>query len=289
MKKRYFKIGTILNYFFLLLLAVLMFYPFYYVVIYSISTYNDIVGKGAILRPYGVTLEAIRAVLTNKNIYTAYANTIFIVVVGTGLSVLTEMLMAYPLARKVKGHRVISFLVYFTMLFNGGLIPTYYIVRSTGLLNSIWSVIIPVLVNPFYIFLIRAYYQGLPDSLIESATIDGASEARTFVSIILPMCSPIIATITLMTAVAHWNSWFTASLYIRDAGTKPLQLIIRELLIQTSDEMSSGISSQFDVTKLTPSTLRMAMVTVSTLPIVCLYPFLQKYFVKGVTLGAVKG
>lgn len=278
-------VGRALCYAFLTIVGFVMFYPFYYVVMYSVSSYSQVIGKGAILRPYGFTLDAIKNVLKDPNIYTAYGNTLFLAIVGTLMSLVATLLFAYPLSCHVKGHRVISFLVYFTMLFGGGMLPTYYVVRQAGLLDTLWSLIIPGLINPFYVFIVRNFFEATPNELKESAFIDGAGQMRVFVSIMLPLSMAVVATMTLFYAVGYWNSYFSAIIYIRSASKRPLQLILRDMISQSNAEDMGD----FSTSDLTPTTMKMATLTVSVIPILCVYPFLQKFFAKGVMVGAVKG
>jgi putative aldouronate transport system permease protein len=206
---------------------------------------------------------------------------------------ITTALFAYPLARKIRGTRIFNTFIYITMLFGGGMIPTFYVVRMTGLLDSLWSLIIPALISPFNVFIMRSFFEGISGELIESASIDGASELRIFVRIILPLSLPVVATISLFYAVGYWNKFFDAIIYIRSVDKRPLQLLLRELLISVSNErfaeMIAGMSGEARAGDVAPTTLKMATVTLSVLPVMMVYPFVQKYFVKGVMLGAVKG
>lgn len=284
--RRKLTIGQALCYLFVFLIALVMFYPFWYVVMYSMSSYSAVIGKGAIIWPQGFTLDAIKNVLSDPDIYTAYGNTLFLALVGTTMSLLITLLFAYPLSCHVMGHRVISFMVYFTMLFSGGMLPTYYVVRSVGLLDSLWSLILPVLINPFYVFLVRNFFEAIPESLKESAYIDGAGQLQIFVTIMLPLSMAVVASMTLFYAVGYWNSYFNAIIYIRSAARRPLQLILRDMISASSTEALAG---DFSTSDLTPMTLKMATLTVSVVPILCVYPFLQKFFEKGVMIGAIKG
>ncbi len=289
MQSKRFSPLTWLNYLILLLAGLVTLYPFWYIIMYSVSTYAEVIGKGAILWPQGFTLSAIHAVLNDRYITTAYGNTLFIVFFGTLLSVVTTALLAYPLSVNVPGHRVFSFLIYFTMLFGGGMIPTYYVVRGTGLLNSLWALIIPSLITPFNVFIMRNFFRGIPESLVESAKIDGAGALRSFLAIVLPLSMPIVATVTLYYAVGYWNSFFNALIYIRSSELRPLQLVLREMISQSmTDTTGSGAGLDAAYGDIGNETIKMALVTVSVVPIMCIYPFLQKYFTKGVLVGAVK-
>ena len=278
-------IGKLLCYVFVFLIGIMMLYPFWYILMYSVSTYSMVIGKGAILLPHGFTLDVIKHVLSDSDIFTAYGNTLFLAIVGTFLSLVASLLFAYPLSCKVIGHRTISFLVYFTMLFSGGMLPTYYVVRKLGLLDSLWSLILPGLISPFNVFIIRNFFAAVPESLKESASIDGAGQMRIFMQIMLPLSMAVVATMTLFYAVGYWNSYFSAIIYIRSASKRPLQLILREMISMSSTEDMGD----FSASDTTPTTLKMATLTVSVIPIMCIYPFLEKFFAKGVMVGAVKG
>lgn len=285
--------GRLINGLLLLLIGFLMLYPFWYVLVYSLSTYNEVIGQGVIFIPHGFTFSSWKSVIQSPLFLQSYGNTLFVVIVGTTLSLVTTALFAYPLARKVRGTRFFNMFIYFTMLFGGGMIPTFYVVRQTGLLDSLWSLILPALISPFNVFVMRSFFEGIPAEMVESANIDGATELRTFVQIILPLSLPVVATITLFYAVGYWNKFFDAVLYINSIEKRPLQLLLKEMISSSSNEMFAGIvagmtgeTSQSDVT---PMTLKMATITLSVLPVMVIYPFLQKYFVKGVMIGAVKG
>lgn len=286
--KRRFDLGGAINMLILLALAVVMIYPFWYVLIYALSDSDAVAAGGLLWWPKGFTLDNIKAVIRSSTFITSALNSVWIVIVGTTLSVLTTSCLAYPLARKVQGAGVINFMIYFTMLFSGGMLPTYYIVRETGLLDSLWSLIIPCMITPFNVFITRTFFAQLPNELIESARIDGASEIRVFTQIAMPLSKPIFATITLFYAVGYWNRFTNAVLYIRSAEKRPLQLLLKELIATTSSELYEEIGLNMGAVTSSQS-IKMATVIVVALPIILIYPFLQKYFVKGVMLGSVKG
>ncbi len=279
-----------MNVLLLTIIAVIMLYPFWYIVMYSLSTYEEVLGKGAILRPYGFTLDNLLAVMKNRLFLQSYKNTIFVVVVGTILSVVVTIMYAYPLSRKVRGTRFLNFFIYFTMLFGGGMIPTYYIVKETGLLNSLWALIIPCLATPYNIFITRNFFSQLPKEMVESAEIDGATEMDILWKIFVPLSKPIVSTISLFYAVGYWNRYMNAVLYIRKTEMRPLQLLLRELIASSSNEMFNEIVTA-DATSgnVTATTLKMATVVLATVPVLVIYPFFQKYFVRGNMVGSVKG
>jgi len=249
---------------------------------------EEMAHKGLMFWPKGFTFSAYSMVFKNKNILTGYRNTLFIVLVGTSLNLLMTLVGAYVLSRKhVFWGRFMTLFVVFTMYFQGGTIPFYLTVKAVHLDGTIWSLIIPAAVNTFNLIVMRTSMAAVPDSLPESAMMDGASHTRILFSIMVPLTQATLAVITLYYAVSHWNSWFNAMIFLRDKSLYPLQLILREILIQDETaSMSAGTGNDFS---LVSDTIKYATIMVATLPILCVYPFLQRYFVKGVMVGAVKG
>jgi putative aldouronate transport system permease protein len=285
---------TLFNYMFLTLAGIMTLYPFWYIFMFALSTYSDVVGKGAILIPHGFTLTNLEYVIKQPRILSAYQNTIFVVVAGTLLSLTLTAIFSYPLSKSINGSRLIQFIVYLTLLFGGGMIPTYLIVKNTGLLDSLWALIIPKLLNAFYVFLMINFFRTIPSSLIESARIDGASEMTILRIVVIPLSLPVMATIALFYAVEYWNSFFDAVIYIKDPSKWTLQVILRELLIANEADLFTGsgvqnTSGDQTAAAVTGESIRMALVLVAVVPVMIIYPFLQKYFVKGVMIGAVKG
>lgn len=278
------------NVFFLFLLSCATLYPFLYVLIASISEPDWIVKtRGLILWPEGVTFETYLLVFKNPDIYTGYANSIFIVVVGTSLNILMTSLGAYALSRRnVMWKNPIMFIIVFTMFFNGGLIPTFLLVNDLGLMNSRWALILPVAMSTYNFIIMRTAFMGVPVSLEESAKLDGANDFTVLFRIVLPLSMPVVAVMILFYGVAHWNSWFHALIYIRLRDLYPLQLILREILIiNSTDSMISGVGGLDKIP--VGETIKYATIIIATIPVLCLYPMLQKYFVKGVMIGAIKG
>jgi len=244
--------------------------------------------EGLMLHPYGFTGAAYKAVAKDPNILTGYRNTLFVVVVGTSLNILLTVIGAYVLSRKnVLWNPLITMLIVFTMYFQGGTIPFYLTVRAVGLDGSIWSLIIPTAMNTFNLIVMRTAMASVPDSLSESAMIDGASHTRILFSIMVPLCQATIAVIVLYYAVTNWNAWFNAMIFLRDKKLYPLQLILREILIQDDTTMMTA-GAEGDLGMIS-ETIKYATIVVATAPILCIYPLLQRYFVKGVMIGAVKG
>ncbi|OME96885.1 MULTISPECIES: carbohydrate ABC transporter permease [Paenibacillus] len=273
----------------LCLLSIVTLYPFLYVLFASISTPAEFVQhRGILLWPKGFSLDSYRMVFENPNIIRSYMNTIFYVVVGTTLNILMTALGAYGLSRKnVMWKSTIMMLIVMTMFFDGGLIPKYLLVKNMGLIDTYWALIIPSAMTTWNLIIMRTAFQGVPDALEESARIDGASDWTILFRIIIPLSLPVIAVMVLFYGVWHWNKWFDALIYLRDRDLFPLQLILREILIQndTSSMMTSvGGGDRMPVGE----TIKYATIMVATLPILFLYPFLQKYFVKGVMIGAIK-
>lgn len=279
-----------LNVVMLFLLMLVTLYPFVYVLLASVSTPSMLsMHTGLLFRPAGFSLDAYRAVLENPSIYTGYRNTLFYVTVGTAFNLVMTSMGAYVLARKgFFWRRTLSTLIIITMFFSGGLIPTYLLVRGLRLINTPWAVILPGLVSTWNLIIMRTNFSSIPDSLIESATIDGANEFTVLFRIVLPLSLPIIAVMVLYYGVAHWNAWFNAMIYLRSRDLYPLQLILREILLE-NDTNSMMFEVGHTDRESVSETIKYATIMVATLPILCVYPFLQKYFVKGIMIGAVKG
>ena len=282
----------VFNYTLLLLLAAVTLYPILYVLFASFSIPAEFAAyRGVLLHPLGFTLNAYKLVFKNPNIISGYMNTLFIVVVGTSLNILMTSLLAYVLSRKnLLWGGMLMGMVVFTMYFQGGLIPNFLLVKTLGLRESRFSVILPTLISTMNLIIMRTSFQGIPDSLEESARIDGASDLRILLSIILPVSKAVIAVMVLYYAVSHWNAWFYASLYFSDRSKYPLQVVLREILIMNDTGLmtvDSG-SAGGDLAQLS-HILRYATIVVTTAPILILYPFLQRYFVKGVMIGSLKG
>ena len=244
--------------------------------------------NGLFLYPKGFNTGAYKAVFRNPNILSGYMNTIFIVVVGTTLNIVLTLIGAYVLSRKdVLWLRPITLMIVFTMYFQGGTIPFYLTVRTVGLEGKIWSLIIPVAINTFNLIVMRTAMASVPDSLPESAMMDGASHFRILFNIMAPLTKATVAVLVLYYAVAHWNSWFNAMIFLRDKKLYPLQLILREILLQ--DDTSVMTSGGLGDLGFVSDTIKYATIVVATAPILAVYPVLQRYFVKGVMIGAVKG
>jgi putative aldouronate transport system permease protein len=289
------KIGWIFDvliFLFMILMIIITLYPFYYIIAGSLSQPEELMRhRGLLLKPLGgVTFNAYtRVVFNNPNILSGYRNTLFYVSFGTFTNLVMTILGAYALSRKnVKLGQPIMFAITFTMLFSGGIIPLFLLVRNLGWINSRLAIIIPTAINVYNLIILRTNFQALPDSLEESAKMDGANDFVILFRIALPLSKAAIAVMVLYYGVAHWNSWFPAMVYLRKRELYPLQLILREILITNNiDNMITGA----DAGDRAPIgvAIQYATIIVSTLPILAIYPFLQKYFVKGVMIGAIKG
>lgn len=280
----------ILNTLLMCLLIVVTLYPFLYVFAASLSDSNRLLSHtGMLLLPVGFSLDAYQLVLQNPNILTGYANTLLIVTVGTCLNIFMTSLGAYALSRKqVLWSTPIMFMIVFTMFFSGGLIPTYLLVYKTlNLGNTLLALIIPGLISTWNLIVMRTSFAAIPEGLIESAKMDGASDFGVLFRIVLPLSMPVISVMILFYGVGHWNSWFPAMIYLRERELFPLQLILREILVTNSTE--SMMTNMGDADKHTiGESIKYATIMVATLPILIVYPFLQKYFAKGVMIGAIK-
>lgn len=274
---------------FLLFIAAVTLYPIIYVVSMSFSDEVAAIQNKVWLLPVNPTLEAYKNVFQYPGLLRSYGNTIFYTIAGTAINIVFTMCAAYPLSRKrFKGRSVFSFLIVFTMLFNGGMIPSYLLVKNLHLLDTRWAILLPGAINTWNMIIMRSFLQQLPEELEEAAKIDGCGDLRLLLQIIVPLSIPSIATITLFYAVAHWNSFFQAMIYLpRAKDLRPLQLILRDIVLQNQTDSMITSASQ-DVVGLS-ETIKYATIVVAVAPILCVYPFIQKYFVAGVMVGAVKG
>ena len=275
---------------FLALLCFTMVYPLIYVIAASFSDpILFITHRGPLFKSLGFTLDAYKNVLSNRNIASGYRVTLFVVPVGTVINMFLTLLGAYFLSRRGSlWVRPVMMLITFSMFFSGGMIPLYLVVRQVGLYNSIWALIIPSAITTYNMIIMRTSLMGVPVDLEDSARMDGAKDFTILFKILVPVVMPTIAVLILFYGVGHWNSWFSAMLYIRQRSLYPLQLILREILIQNSaDSMLTEVA--VDRRQFVIIIVKYAVIVVSTLPILCLYPFLQRYFVKGVMVGSLKG
>lgn len=286
-QSRGYKIFTIFNYIFLTLLAAVCLFPFLNIIASSFATPAEMARKKFILFPETFSLDAYRYILSTPTIFRSMAVSVIVTLVGTIFSMIVTSLMAYGLSRKyLYGRSLFNFLIVFSMLFSGGMIPHFLVVKSLGLLNTYAALILPVTVNAFNLIIMRNFFQALPDSLEESAKIDGASHMTIFTKIMIPLALPSIATISLFYAVSYWNTYMNAILYINDSAKWPIQVLLRQIVIVSSGLQVDG--SMFEVVPPAQS-VKMAVIVIATVPMLIVYPFIQKYFVKGALVGSVKG
>ncbi|WP_199619289.1 carbohydrate ABC transporter permease [Paenibacillus alkalitolerans] len=249
--------------------------------------------SGIHLYPKELSFEAYKAALNSDGIWVGFSNTIFRTVVGTLLSLVLMALTAYPLAKKHLPHRTLfTMVILFTMFFQGGLIPTYLLIQNLGLIDSRWVYILapPFLINTFSMLIMRNFFMGIPAELEDSAKIDGANDIRILSSIVIPLSKPILATVALWAAVFHWNSWFDGLIYIQDQKKILLQIFLRRLVVENQNQELAMLMDMATGPQLvTPETVKAAVLMVTVLPILLVYPFLQKYFVRGIMIGSLKG
>ncbi|NOV04730.1 carbohydrate ABC transporter permease [Paenibacillus planticolens] len=280
----------LVNYVVLAGLMVLTIYPILYVFLASVSEPSEMLSHSGLLwKPLGFTLLAYKKVFENPMILTGYINTVTYVVIGLGINLLLTSLGAYGLSRpQIKYRKQITLFIIFTMFFSGGLIPFYLVVKGIGLNNTLWALVLPNAISTFNLMIMRTSFEAIPASLEESARMDGANDLVILFRIILPLSLPVLAVMTLYYGVSHWNSWFNAMIFLKDRSQYPLQLILREILIQND---TSAMSSGLDIgqSSIVGETIKYATIIVATVPILLVYPLLQKYFAKGALVGAVKG
>lgn len=283
-----------LNYLGMLLMILLMLYPFWYCVVGSFNEGLDYLRGGVFLWPRKFTLANYKAVFLDRSILSAYKVTVAKCLVGTATSLLCTSMVAYAITRPgLKLKKAYIPFIMLTMFFSGGLIPYFILIVDLGLYDSFWVYIIPGLFSAYNMIILQSFMRELPGELLESAKIDGASEYRIFFQIILPLSKPVLATIALFTLVNHWNSYFDSMMYTTSADLQTIQLFLKKVI--TDPAMAKGLGAAAtnfipdQATSITPQVVKLATMVVTALPIVCVYPFLQRYFVKGVTMGAVKG
>jgi putative aldouronate transport system permease protein len=284
------KVFDSFNYLFLVIFAVVTLLPFIYIVSASLATEAEITERGVFLIPRDLSLGAYQYIASSGTIFRSMGVSIFITVVGTLTNLAFTLSMAYALSRRsLFGRNIVMNLVIFTILFSGGLVPSYLVVKGLGLINSYAAVILPGAISAFNLIIIKNFFQELPPGLEESARIDGCNDLGVLWRIVLPLSKPVIATFGLFYAVGHWNNFFTAMLYLNDHTKWPLQVMLREIVMLS--QLSVGDMNNLDQNFVKPpeQSVKMAVIVFGTLPIMLVYPFLQKHFAKGVLLGSIKG
>lgn len=276
--------------FILTICCIIIAYPLIYIISASFSDPALVMKNEIILLPKNLTFIGYEKVIRHPSIWRSYGNTIMYTVVGTAFNILMTSLGAFPLSRKdFYGRKFWTLFITFTMFFGGGMIPMYILINKLHLINTFWVMVIPGAVSTWNLIVMRTFFQNnVPMELQEAAVIDGCNDMHIFVKVVLPLSAPILAVMTLFYGVAHWNAFFNALIYLRDKSRYPLQLILREILLQNvtpPDMVEGGAGDQ----EIIGESIRYALIIVATLPIICVYPFIQKYFVKGMLIGAIKG
>lgn len=284
----------VVNLLIMLVLLVIFVWPLWFVVIASISDPGEVWQGHVVLFPRGITLDAYEEVIQYKTIWTGYRNTLLYTLLGTGINMVLTVCGAYPLSRKdFPPRKILIFILMVTMYFSGGLIPTYLVVNRLNLIDTVWAMVIPNAISVFNIIITRTYFMNsIPDELREAAQLDGAGNMQYLFRVVLPLSKPILAVIGLFYAVGHWNDFYSALIYINSQQLLPLQSVLRKLLLTT--QMTLQISSSMSPDEIMrktqlAQTLKYSSIIVSTVPVLCLYPLVQKHFVKGIMIGSVKG
>ena len=268
----------------LILLAVVTLYPFLYVTAASFSDRMFILRGDIGIIPKGFNVNAYKNVFKYHLLWRSYGNTIFYVILGTSINMLLTVLGAYPLSRKqFKGRRFFSFMLVFTMWFNAGMIPTFLVVRGMGLYNTFWALVLPSAISTYNLIVVRTFFDNIPAEMEEAALIDGGNDFQVLMKVILPLSVPVLMTITLFYLVGHWNAFMPALLYLRSEELYPLQMILRKIVLQ------SLVDEENLEDQVLAESVKYSTIVVATVPILCVYPFIQRYFVTGVMIGAVKG
>lgn len=281
---------SVFNYIFFVILCIIMVYPFWHVVMMSLSSVEATAKGGVFLWPKGFNLDTYIKVFKDPSIWSGYFTTIIVTLAGTFLGTLFTATTAYPLSKKdLPFGKIMLFLVLFTMLFSGGMIPGYLLMKNLNLIDNRLSLVLPGLISAYNVIIMKSFFQSISESLEESAKIDGATEVTIFWKIVLPLSKATVATIALFTAVGYWNDYFSTVLYINTKERWALQAVLRYMLTNTNQAMQSAGVTVAAATNVTAATIKAASVVVATVPILCVYPFVQKYFVKGVMIGGVKG
>ncbi len=271
--------------------ALIVLYPLVYVVSASITSPSALVAGKMYLWPIDITLSSYQAVLRQGSLWIGYRNTIVYTILGVSINIVMTVIAAYPLSRKdLVGRRILMMPITFTMFFGGGMIPNYILIKNLGLMDTVWAIVLPGAPSVYNMIIARSFFSNsIPYELQESAFVDGCSNIRTLFTIVLPLSMPILAVLVMYYGVGHWNAYFNAMLYIRDSSKIPLQIALREILFTNSiTEATDTLASSVDQILIFEG-MKYAVVIVASLPVMCLYPFLQRYFVKGTMIGAVKG
>lgn len=283
---------NVINYTVLTLFLIIVMYPLVFIVSASFSSPDAVISGKVWLWPVQPTLDGYEAVFKHKLIWSSFRNSVIYTVLGTIINVALTIMAAYPLARRdLYGKNAVMLLLVFTTMFSGGLIPSYLLVKDLGMLNTIWSMILPGAMSVFNVIITRTYFKTtIPDELLEAAQLDGCNDFKFVWNVVIPLSGPIIAVITLYSAVGYWNQYFNALIYLKQPSLYPLQLVLREILVQNEVDpaMLSDLGQEANREGLR-ALLKYSLIVVSSLPLMMIYPFVQKHFVKGVMIGSLKG
>lgn len=282
--------GDVLILIFLTAFALMILYPIYNTLLISLANQSEYISNPLMLWPKEVSLDSYKYVLGSSKIMRAFLNSVIVVIAGTVYNMLLSVSVAYALTQKFPGRKVFRMFLIFTMYFGGGIVPTYLLMKDLHLLNNMLVLILPSVANVAYIILLQRFFEEIPYELQESAKIDGCTEVGILFKIILPLSLPALATFALYYAVDHWNAWYSGMIYIKDSAKQPLQTVLRSIIqnAEATQNPSTGGNS-FNQETVYANGVKMASIFITMLPIMCLYPFLQRFFVGGLTVGAVKG
>jgi multiple sugar transport system permease protein/putative aldouronate transport system permease protein len=276
----------------LAVITLLVLYPLIYIVSASFSSPNAVSSGKVILFPVEFSLEGYEAVFKNNMIVSGYANSLFYTIAGTVINVGLTLIAAYPLSRKdLPGKNILMFIFSFTMIFNGGIIPNYILIRDLGMINTRWALLLPGAISVYNMIVTRTFFQSnIPIELYEATSLDGGSDFKYFTSVVLPLSKAVIAVISLFYALSHWNAFFNAFLYLNNKSLFPLQIVLRDILISTSIDPSLVLDPETMAARQgLADLLKYSLIVVASAPMICLYPFVQKFFIKGVMIGSIKG
>ena len=285
-----YKTFKVLDVFLLLLIAFVTLFPFIYLFSISLSSSKAVLAGNVYFYPKDFNFQAYKGIMEQSNFWLGYKNTVIYTVFGTLISLFMTIICSYPLSKKnLVGSSVFLKLIVFTMFFSGGLIPTYLLIQKIGLVNTRFAILLPGAINAYNVLIMKTFFQGIPESLEEAAKIDGLNQIGVLIKIVLPLSKPIIATITLFISVGFWNDWFSSLIFLNSDKLYPVTLFLRNIIMGTTMAAKSGQTMDASAGQSLPQTLQAAATMLVVLPILCVYPFVQKYFVQGVMIGSVKG
>ena len=285
------RFGNFMIYFVCGLLALIALLPFLYIVAGSFATERELTERAFFILPHEISMNAYKYIVKTGTVFNGLKNSIFLTIVGTFINMAFTTTFAYPLSKRdFRGKNVILNIIIVTMLFSGGMIPSYMLIRNLHMIDTYWALTVPGAINAFNMIIVKKFFQGLPEELEESARIDGASDWKIFIKIALPLSKPVMASISLFYAVGHWNDYFGAMIYLNSGKKNTIQLVLRQIVLMAQGIQSDGTMIDWGSVGAPPDqAVKMAATVVATIPILLVYPFIQKYFAQGVMIGSVKG